>query len=66
MDIVTILRKYLMQIYDATTPDGLHIHISLSEWNTGYIFIHDVYDNRMTINFFTDMNSAINFIKLYF
>ena len=55
-----------MQIYDATTPDGLHIHISLSEWNTGYIFIHDVYDNRMTINFFTDMNSAINFIKLYF
>ena len=54
-----------MQTYDVTTPQGLHIHLSISDWDTGYIFINDIYDERITIKFFTDMESAINFIRSY-
>ena len=55
-----------MQTYDVTTPHGVHVHLSISEWNTGYIFINDIYEEHMTIKFFTDMESAIKFIKSYF
>ena len=54
-----------MQTYDVTTPDGLQIHLSISKWDTGYIFINDIYDNKMTFKYFTDMRTAIYFIKSF-
>ena len=60
------VRKYNMQTYDVTTPDGLQIHLSISRWDTGYIFINDIYDDKITFKYFTDMRTAIYFIKSYF
>ena len=58
--------KYLMHIYDAVTLGGLHVHLSMSENNaTCYIFVNDIYANTLTMRFFTDMESAVEFIRSF-
>ena len=52
----------LMNTYDAITKTGLLIHLSMSESNTGYILVHDLVDLKLTIKFFTDVESALSFI----
>jgi len=51
-----------MNTYDAITKTGLLIHLSMSESNTGYILVHDLVDLKLTIKFFTDVESALSFI----
>ena len=52
----------LMYTYDAVTKTGIQIHLSMSNDNTCYIYINDIYNNTLTMKFFTDMESAIEFI----
>ena len=52
-----------MYTYDAVTPTGVHIHLSMSNnYNTCYILVNDIYDNKMVMKFFTDTGSALDFI----
>ena len=57
--------KYIMHTYDTFTKNGIHVHLSVSNYNTCYIFVNDIYDNRLTMRYFTDMNSAIAFINTF-
>ena len=52
-----------MHTYDAITLNGLQIHLSMSNDNTGYILVHDLVDFKLTMRFFTDVNSALEFIQ---
>ena len=53
-----------MYTYDAITPTGVQIHLSMSSnYNTCYIFVNDIYANQLTMKFFTDTNSALQFIQ---
>lgn len=54
-----------MYTYDAITKTGIQIHLSMSENNTCYIFINDIYNNQLRMKFFTDMQSAIEFIHSF-
>jgi hypothetical protein len=54
-----------MYIYDAITKTGIQIHLSMSKDNTCYIFVNDIYNNTLTMKFFTDMESAIEFIHSF-
>jgi hypothetical protein len=51
-----------MHTYDAITKTGLMIHLSMSEDNTGYILVHDLVDLKLTMKFFTELESALSFI----
>lgn len=51
-----------MHTYDAITKSGLHIHLSMSNDNTCYILVHDMYTVSTVLKFFTDMESALSFI----
>ena len=53
----------MMYTNDWLTPNGIHIHLSMSNYNTCYIFVNDIYDNRLTMRYFTDMASALEFIN---
>ena len=52
-----------MQIYDAITKSGLHIHLSMMGTEVCYILIHDLYTNDFTMRYFTDQENAVKFIK---
>ncbi len=52
-----------MHTYDNYTKHGIHIHLSVSKDNTCYILVRDVYDHEIIIKFFTDTESAKEFIK---
>jgi len=54
-----------MYTYDAITKTGIQIHLSMSENNTCYIFINDIYKDELRMKFFTDMQSAIEFIHSF-
>jgi 3-deoxy-D-arabino-heptulosonate 7-phosphate (DAHP) synthase class II len=53
----------MMYTNDWLTPTGIHIHLSMSNYNTCYIFVNDIYDNQLTMRYFTDMDSAVEFIN---
>jgi len=52
-----------MHTYDAITQTGLHIHLSMSNYNTCYIFSRDIYNHVLTMKFFTNVNDALEFIQ---
>ena len=52
-----------MYTYDNITRDGLHIHLSMSNHNTCYIFVNDIYNDCLTMRYFCNMESALIFIK---
>ena len=52
----------LMHTYDAITKTGLIIHLSMSTDNTGYILVYDLVEMKVSMKFFTDVNSALEFI----
>ena len=55
-----------MHTYDRITASGIHIHVSLNiDYNTCYVFVNDIYDNRLTMRFFTNMLDAANFIDQF-
>ncbi len=54
-----------MYTYDAFTKTGIQIHLSMSKENTCYIYVNDIYNNQLTMKFFTDMESAIEFIHSF-
>jgi hypothetical protein len=53
----------IMYTYDAKTKDGLHIHLSMSNNNTCYIFVNDIFDNTLIMRYFTEMEPALDFIR---
>lgn len=52
-----------MYIYDAITRSGLQIHLSMLSNETCYILIHDMYTHEFRMRYFTDQQTAVNFIK---
>jgi hypothetical protein len=53
-----------MQTYDAITKNGLVIHLSMTpESDVCYIFVFDIYTLQFDMKFFTDMQSAREYIK---
>ncbi len=56
--------KYMMQTYDfSAANNSLQIHLSVSDHNTCYIFVNDIYNDRLTMRYFCNMESALIFIK---
>jgi hypothetical protein len=52
-----------MYTYDNITLDGIHIHLSMSESReSNYIFVHNIYENRLTMKYFVHVEDAIAFI----
>lgn len=52
-----------MYTYDNITLDGYHIHLSMSINNeSNYIFIHNIYENTLTMKYFTRVEEAMKFI----
>jgi hypothetical protein len=52
-----------MHTYDTLTADGIQIHLSMSNANTGYIIVNDIYDNQWCMFYFVDVESARAFIN---
>ena len=52
-----------MQIYDAITKDGLHIHLSMLHNQVCYIFVHDIYTHDFKMHYFTNQETAVRFIR---
>jgi hypothetical protein len=52
-----------MHTYDTLTADGIQIHLSMSNDNTGYIIVNDIYDNSLRMFYFVDAESARRFIS---
>jgi len=52
-----------MHTTDLVSSSGhLHIHVSLSEYNTCYIFVNDIYSNRLKMKWFNNYQSALDWI----
>jgi len=52
-----------MQTHDfSTANNSLQIHISVSEYNTCYIFVNDIYNDQLRMFYFVDVESARRFI----
>lgn len=51
-----------MHIYDCITESGYLIHISMLSTKQCYILVHDIYTHNLRMKFFTDQESAIEFI----
>ena len=51
-----------MYTHDWLTPTGIHIHLSVYDEHTCYIIVNDIYADSLTMRYFTDMQSAVNFI----
>ena len=52
-----------MYTRDWITATGIHIHLSMSDSDTCYIFVNDIYGNQLTMKYFTDIAGAVNFIN---
>jgi hypothetical protein len=53
-----------MQTYDALTKNGLLIHLSMTpQCDVCYIFAFDIYTQQFDMKYFTDMQSAREFIQ---
>ncbi len=57
--------KYLMQQRDFFAANGwAHIHLSVNhDASVCYIFVNDIYNERLTMRYFTNMEDALNFIE---
>ena len=54
-----------MHTYDAITNDGLHIHLSMIHNDLCYIFVHDIYTHAFQMRYFTDQQTALQFIRSF-
>ena len=55
-----------MHSRDLISSSGhLHIHISLSEYNTCYIFVNDIYNDYLKMKWFRDYQSALDWIDSF-
>jgi hypothetical protein len=52
-----------MFIYDKTFDNGIQVHLSVYESETGYLLILDHYTGSMNIIYFVDVNTAYEYIK---
>ena len=52
-----------MHIYDAITRSGMYIHLSMSGNQMCYILVHDIYTHEFKMQYFTDQQTALEFIK---
>jgi hypothetical protein len=53
-----------MQTRDFLVANGyMHIHLSVNDTaDACYIFVNDIYDEKLTMRYFTDMGSALAWI----
>jgi hypothetical protein len=52
-----------MYTYDNYTIDGIHIHLSMCESKeSNYIFVHNIYEDSLTMRYFLKVEDAMNFI----
>ena len=52
-----------MYTYDfSAANNSLQIHLSVSDHDTCYIFVNDIYNNRLTMRYFVDINEAMAWI----
>ena len=55
----------MMQTHDfSAANNSLQIHLSMSNANTGYIIVNDIYNNHLRMFYFVDAQSAKRFIAL--
>jgi hypothetical protein len=54
-----------MHTYDNITAAGLHIHLSMSNHNTCYIFVNDIFSSRLVLRFFNNTDAALEFINRF-
>ena len=53
-----------MYTYDfSVANNSLQIHLSVSDHDTCYIFVNDIYNNRLIMRYFCNMESALAFIN---
>ena len=53
-----------MYTYDfSAANNSLQIHLSVSDHDTCYIFVNDIYNDRLTMRYFSTMAAALTFIK---
>jgi len=54
----------MMQTHDfSAANNSLQIHLSVSDHNTCYIFVNDIYNDRLIMRYFSTMTAALTFIK---
>jgi hypothetical protein len=51
-----------MQSYDIVTEAGLHFHVSLSTQGVCYIIVKDIFSNDFEMLYFTNLESALDYI----
>jgi hypothetical protein len=54
-----------MYTYDAITKDGLIIHLSMSTGVSNYILVIDTYNDSINMKYFTDVETAREFIQSF-
>lgn len=59
----TLTINIFMYTYDALTKSGMLIHLTMYDSVTCYILVHDTYTHQFHMKFFTNMETAKNFIK---
>jgi hypothetical protein len=53
-----------MQTQDFVSTSGhLQVHLSLSDYNTSYIFVNDIFNDRLIMRYFSDHETAVDWIK---
>jgi hypothetical protein len=48
-----------------STSGHLQVHLSLSEYNTSYIFVNDIFNDRLIMRYFNNHDSAVDWIKSF-
>jgi hypothetical protein len=51
-----------MQSYDIVTDAGLHFHVCLSAQGICYIIVLDSFDSDFNMRYFTNLESALDYI----
>ena len=52
------------QTQDFISVSGhLQVHLSLSDYNTSYIFVNDIFNDRLIMRYFSDHETAVDWIK---
>ena len=52
-----------MHVYDNTFVEGYKVHLCLFDDRLGYIIIYDIHTGIGEMQYFTDLQVAMNFIK---
>lgn len=62
---IVYLLNISMQIYDNTFAEGYLVHLCIFHPNVGYIIIHDIHTGIGEMQYFTDLNRAIEFVRRF-